>query len=212
MKYLKTFENYVNEDTQGLRDYSDPTSVNFLQMKSIPPSDKTNPDDIKNNSDFQKIQTEMQKLLLQPMIEYAKEHKQPIPDNNDAVQASDRFCTQIEEKSQDIMNIVKDCKGNYVKAAKQIIERFKKEIINNFYSQDSNPIQQGNSQQGSADMSRESNEDRSVKIEMVKAGLKKVTNMTLFLTKFGSSRVNNFSDELLDDVYNWMTQKGYIEK
>ena len=155
MKYLKTFENYVNEDTQGLRDYSDPTSVNFLQMKSIPPSDKQNPDDVRNNADFQKIQTEIQKLLLEPMRKYAQEHKQPLPEQSDAVQASDRFCSQIEEKGQEIMNIVKDCKGEYVKAAKQIIERFKKEIINNFYSQDSGSVQQGSSQPGSADMSRE---------------------------------------------------------
>jgi hypothetical protein len=147
MKYLKTFEKFdVNEDVNGLRDYSDKFPMNF-KTQNISPSDRRDPDIQKKEVDFQQIQTEMQKILLP----YLKEHE-PNADQNDAVQASDRFCKQIGEKGQKIKDIVDSCKGNYVEAAKEIINQFKKEIINNYYRSDSNPVEQGGS-----DMSRESN-------------------------------------------------------
>lgn len=56
----------------------------------------------------------------------------------------------------------------------------------------------------------ETTQSKDDKLQMVKDGFKNVTNVTLFLAKFGSTRFNNFSDEKLDDVYNWLKKKGYI--
>lgn len=145
MKYLKTFQDHLNEDVNGLRDYSDKFPMNF-KTQSIPPSDKKDVDQMTKEVDFQQIQTEMQKILLP----YLQQHE-PNADQNDAVQASDRFCKQIGEKGQRIKDIVDSCKGNYVDAAKEIIKQFKKEIINNYYRSDPNSTEQGGSE-----MSRES--------------------------------------------------------
>lgn len=152
MKYIKTFSGYINEDTQGLRDYSDKYPMSF-KTQAIPPADRKDVDTMAKEVDFQRIQTEMQEILLQ----YLKKSN-PNAEQNDAVLASDRFCKQLGEKGQVIKDIVDSCKGDYKKAAQKIIEKFKKEIVNNFYRKDDNPVQQGGSE-----MSRESlnnNKDR----------------------------------------------------
>jgi hypothetical protein len=144
MKYLKTFQDHLNEDVNGLRDYSDKYPMSF-KTQSIPPSDRKDVDQMAKEVDFQKIQNEMQKILLP----YLQQHE-PNADQNDAIQASDRFCKQIGEKGQRIKDIIDSCKGDYVKGAEEIIKQFKKEIINNYYRSDPNSTEQGGSE-----MSRE---------------------------------------------------------
>jgi len=145
MKYLKTYQVYLNEDVNGLRNYSDNYPMNF-KTQSIPPSDKKDVDTMQKEVDFQRIQTEIQNILLP----HLKKHE-PNADQNDAIQASDRFCKQIGEKGQKIKDIVNSCNGDYVSAANEIIKQFKKEIINNYYRKDSNSVEQGGT-----NMSRES--------------------------------------------------------
>ena len=144
MKYIKTFSGYINEDTQGLRDYQDKYPMSF-KTQAIPPADRKDVDTMAKEVDFQRIQTEMQEILLQ----YLKKSN-PNAEQNDAVLASDRFCKQLGEKGQVIKDIVDSSKGDYKKAAQKIIEKFKKEIVNNYYRKDDNPVQQGGSE-----MSRE---------------------------------------------------------
>jgi hypothetical protein len=146
MKYVKTFLNYLNEDTQGLRDYQDKYPISQKTV-AVPPTDRQDADTQNKNVIFQKIQTEMQKILLG----YLKKQN-PNADQNDAIKASDRFCSQVDQKGQKIKDIISECEKNqdYTAAAKKIIETFKKEIVNNYYRKDDNPTEKGGSE-----MSRE---------------------------------------------------------
>lgn len=137
----------LREDVNGLRDYNDKHPISF-KTQNIPPADRKDLDQMNKEVDFQQIQTEMQKILLP----YLKSHE-PNAEQNDAVQASDKFLNGNSigpDKKKEIKNIVDSCKGNYSEAAKAIINRFKKEIVNNYYRKDNNPVEQG-----SSEMSRE---------------------------------------------------------
>jgi hypothetical protein len=139
MKYLKSFEKYNTIMEGGGNISYAPDFPGAFSNVTIPSAnDRTDMNSKAKDVDFQRIQTEMQEILLP----YLQKHE-PNADQNDAIQASDRFCSQIGEKGQKIKDIVTSCAGNYKSAAKEIIKQFRNEIIANYYRKDTNPSEQG---------------------------------------------------------------------
>lgn len=139
MKHLKSFQKF-NTIMEGGNNISyAPDFPGAFSNVTIPSAtDRTDRNSKAKDIDFQRIQTEMQKILLPHLQKY-----EPNAEQSDAVQASDRFCSQIGEKGQKIKDIVTSCAGDYKSAAKEIIKQFRNEIITNYYRKDTNPTEKG---------------------------------------------------------------------
>lgn len=134
MKHLKTFENYVNE----LADYTNDRYPIDMKTVDVSPVDRKDINDLDNDAKFQRIQGKMQNRLKKKLQQH-----NPNAENQDVIQASDRFLDGNSigpEKKKKIKNIVDDTRLTDDQKAKRIINQGKKEVTNNYYRSDNGDV------------------------------------------------------------------------